>query len=251
MRYYSTVSFSNYEVTPYVKRLIGLNVGIWFFLIVILQKHFLGPNLLVFKYLGLNVNLILSDYYIWQLFTYSFVHSNGIFHILFNMFVLWMFGSELEKFWGSKFFLLYYILCGVGAAVIYLFCLSVYIFGFGGDADILYKPVVGASGAIFGLLYAYGLIYSERIIYLMMVFPIKARHFVLLIAAIELVSLLNSGFGSPIANLAHLGGIVSGLIFLNFWKIIQKMNIQRWKKLKGAVHLKILKNNDKSDVSFH
>ena len=124
-------------------------------------------------------------------------------------------------------------------------------FGFGGDAAILNKPVIGASGAIFGLLYAYGFIYSERIIYLMMVFPIRARHFVLLIAAIELVSLLNSGFSSPVANLAHLGGIVSGLVFLNFWKIIQKFSIRRWKRAKGSVHLKILKNNDRYDRDFH
>ena len=250
MRYYTTTSFSNYEMTPYVKRLIALNVGIWFFLIVIFQKHFLETPL-VFNYLGLNLNLILSDYYIWQFLSYSFLHSNGIFHIFFNMFILWMFGSELEKLWGSRFFLTYYLSCALGAAFIYLICTFTYVFGFAGDLAVLSKPVIGASGAIFGLLYAYGFIYSERIIYLMGLFPIKARHFVLLIAAIELVSLLNSGFGSPIANLAHLGGIVSGFIFLKFWKVIQAFSIRRWKKLKGSVHLKILKNNDRNDTDFH
>ncbi len=249
MRYY-TSSFTNYEMTPFVKHLITLNIAIWFFLIVIFQKHFLD-NPLVFQFLGLNLNLILSDYYIWQFLTYSFIHSNGIFHILFNMFILWMFGSELEKLWGSRFFLLYYLSCAFGAAIIYSLCLFIYVTGFGGDAAILSKPVIGASGAIFGLLYAYGFIYSERIIYLMMFFPIKARHFVLLIAAIELVSLLNSGFSSPVANLAHLGGIVAGIIFLNFWKIVQKITIRRWKKLKGSVHLKILKNDDTDDTGFH
>ncbi len=235
-------------MTSCVKRLITINIAVWFFLVVVFQKHFIDSPL-VFKYLGLNINFILSDYYFWQFLTYSFVHSNGIFHILFNMFILWMFGSELEKLWGSKFFLLYYISCGLGAAFIYLICTLIYVLGFDGDITVLSKPVIGASGAIFGLLYAYGFIYSERIIYLMMVFPIKARHFVLLIAAIELVSLLNSGFGSPIANLAHLGGIVSGVVFLNFWKIIQKITIRRWRKLKGTVHLKILKNDGKD--SFH
>ena len=249
MRQYTT-SFTNYEITSCVKRLITLNVVVWFLLIVIFQKHFLETPA-VFKFLGLNSNLILSDYYVWQFLTYSFIHSGGIFHILFNMFILWMFGSELEKLWGARFFLLYYLSCGIGAAVIYFLCLLIYVFSFGGDPSILSKPVVGASGAIFGLLYAYGFIYSERIIYFMMFFPIKARHFVILIAAIELVSLLNSGFGSPIANLAHLGGIVSGIIFLKFWKIIQKMTIRRWKKLKGSVHLKILKNNDTDNSSFH
>lgn len=249
MRYTSYIN--TYNITPYVKRLLVVNIAIWFFLVVIFQKHFLdGP--LVFKFLGLTPQLTLFDFHIWQLFTYIFIHSPSIFHILFNMFVLWMFGSELERLWGSRFFLLYYLACGVGAALIYLGCLSLYIWGFEGDTSILGRSVIGASGAIFGLLYAYGFIYSERIVYLMMIFPIKARHFTLLIAAIELVTILNSGFGSPVANLAHLGGLVSGFIFLRLWKLMQKTNLQRWKnKFKGQVHLKILKNDDKEDFDFH
>lgn len=251
MSSYQISSISTFEMTPYVKKLIAVNVGVWFFGIVVLQQYFLKSSG-IFSLFGLNPQLILSDYYAWQLLTYMFVHSNGVFHILFNMFILWMFGSELEKLWGSKFFLLYYLCCGLGAGFIYLLCLVAYVFGFNGDAAILSTPVIGASGAVFGLLYAYGIIYKERTIYLMMVIPIKAKNFVLLIAAMELVSLLNSGLGSPVANLAHLGGIASGSIFLILWKYFQKVNIKRWKREKGDVHLKIVKNDDnRSEVDFH
>ena len=114
------------------------------------------------------------------------------------------------------------------------------------------KPVIGASGAIFGLLLAYGIIYSERIIYFMMIFPIKARHFTLIIAAIELVTLLDHGFGGPVANLAHLGGLVSGLLFLKGRKWLQRSQLKRWKKQMGPRrHLKILKKDDKKDFHYH
>lgn len=247
MRYTSYIN--TYDITSCVKKLIIINIALWFFLVVIFQKHFTG-DFAVFKLLGLTPSLVFFKYYIWQIFTYIFIHAHSIFHILFNMFVLWMFGSELEKLWGSRFFLLYYIACGVGAALLYLFCLGVYILGFNGDVQALSRPVIGASGAVFGLLYAYGFIYSERIIYMMMIFPIKARNFTLLIAAIELVTLLNSGFGSPVANLAHLGGIVSGIVFLRLWKWFQKFNLQRWKKrFKGKSHLTVVKDDD--NTYFH
>lgn len=248
---FHTSSVNSYDISPIVKKIIILTVGIWFFSVVILQQHFFKSSL-VFNYLGLNPSLILEKYYIWQIFSYMFIHSNGVLHILFNMFILWMFGSELERLWGSKFFLLYYLFCGAGAALIYLACISISVFmGVELAYDILAKPVIGASGAVFGLLYAYGIIYRERIIYLMMVFPIKAIHFVCLIGAIELISLLNSGLNSPVANLAHLGGLASGALFLWSWKYFQRKGIKRWKREKGAIHLKVLKNNDKDKLQFH
>lgn len=120
--------------------------------------------------------------------------------------------------------------------------------------EIMAKPVIGASGAVFGLLLAYGIIYSERIIYLMMVFPIKARHFTLLIASIELVTILDSGLSGPVANLAHLGGLISGFLFLQFRKQLQRNYFKRLKRrgLKSP-HLKVVNNDDKtkSDFYFH
>lgn len=247
MRYVS--SSYNFQTSPYVKSLCIANVAIWFFLIVILQGYFL-QDFQVFKGLGLIPQRLFHDLWIWQIFTYMFVHASSLFHILFNMFILWMFGSELERLWGSRFFLIYYMFCGVGAGLIYLLSVWVATSFLGASPDILTRPVIGASGSIFGLLFAYGYIYSERIIYFMMFFPMKARHFTLLIAAIELVSILNHGLGSPIANLAHLGGLISGFIFLKFWPIWQRISVKRWKKLKGRMHLKVL-NDDDDEPNHH
>ena len=247
MRYIATEF--QFSMTKTVKALIIANVACWFFLVVIFQRYFAeGP--VVFNSFGLLPDFILK-YRFWQLFTYMFLHSPGVFHILFNMFVLWMFGSELERHWGSKVFLAYYLFSGVGAGLIYSTCVLISIFIFQSDASILGKPVIGASGAVFGLLLAYGIIYSERIIYFMMIFPIKARHFTLFIAAIELVTILENGFSGPVANLAHLGGLASGFLFLKGRKWLQKNQLNQWKKQMGSRHLKILKDDDKKESDFH
>ena len=152
-----------------------------------------------------------------------FVHSSGVFHILFNMFALYMFGSELERLWGPRFFLTYYAVCGIGAGLIYLLCIGLaLVFHISPGGLGLGVPMVGASGAIFGILLAYGLLFGDRIIYFMMLFPIKARYFTALIGLIEFVSLLNSGTGGTVSHLAHLSGFAAGFLFLQSGKILQK-----------------------------
>ena len=148
-------------ITPMVKKLIIINVALWLFLVLIIQKIFMSePH--IFSYLGLVPGSLLTDFFLWQPFTYMFIHSNSFFHILFNMLVLWMFGSELEGRWGGKFFLSYYLVSGAGAAVIYTFLVLIYSL-VSGNANPLLSPVIGASGATFGLILAYGLIFSEKI----------------------------------------------------------------------------------------
>ena len=242
MRYVSSVI--DFRATPVVKILAVFSTAVWFFLIVVLQQYFLSAPL-VFEWFGLSPLMIFERWRVWQFVTYMFLHAPGIFHVLLNMFILWMFGSELERLWGGRFFLTYYLSCGLGAGLIYCLVTGVYVMGFGGPSEAFQRPVIGASGAIFGLLLAYGVIFSERVIYFMMIFPIKAKHFTVLIAGIELVSMLNHGLGSPVANLAHLGGLVSGLIFLKGRKIWQRVNIKRWKK-KKTPHLKIVNGKDKT-----
>lgn len=241
MRYISNVY--NFQITPSVKLLMIASVAVWFFLVVIFQQHFLQSSE-IFNWFGLSPLMIFDQWRVWQFFTYIFLHAPGIFHVLLNMFILWMFGSELERLWGGRFFLIYYLFCGVGAGLLYCLITGIYVLGFDGPVDVFQRPVIGASGAIFGLLLAYGIIYSERVIYFMMIFPIKARHFTILIAAIELVSMLNHGLGSPVANLAHLGGLVSGLIFLKGRTIFQRIRVKRWNR-KGQIHLKIVNGEDK------
>ena len=205
------------QFSSVVKKLAIVNVGIWFVLVLIVQQFFLDQPY-VFKFLGFVPSAFLSQGFIWQPLTYMFIHSSSLFHILFNMLILWMFGSELERLWGSKFFLLYYFLCGIGASLIYFIVLSVVSLSGGSLGVISHTPVVGSSGAIFGLMLAYGMLFKDRVLYVMMIFPMKARTFVYLLVAIELLSILSNGLGGPIANLAHLGGLVTGLLFLILWK---------------------------------
>jgi membrane associated rhomboid family serine protease len=138
-----------------------------------------------------------------------FLHA-GVFHIVLNMLVLWMFGTDLERAWGTRFFWRYYFVTGIGAAVVTVVA-SLVPFGV---ADVLYlTPTVGASGAIYGLLVAYGLSFPNRPVYLYFLFPVPARVFVLIMGAIELLSSVSGG-GSNIAYSAHLGGLAVGFTYL-------------------------------------
>ena len=187
-------------LTPAVRALIVLNVA--GFLAAVMM-----PSLTV--WLGLIPALVVERLWIWQPLTYMFLHG-GVFHLLFNMLALWMFGLELERLWGTRFFVRYYLVTGVGAAATTVL-LSLLPFAF---ADDIYSAVtVGASGAIYGLLLAYGLTYPNRPIYMYFVFPIPAKIFVLIIGAISFFSSV-TGTGGGVAHAAHLGGIVVGYVYL-------------------------------------
>lgn len=232
-------------MTEMVKKLIIVNVAVWVGLVMIVEKVFFDEPF-VFRYFGLVPGSFVSDFFIWQPFTYMFVHSPNFFHILFNMLVLWMFGSELEARWGKRFFLTYYLVCGVGSGFIYIVSTLIYWLTTGNAAPLL-SPVVGASGATFGLILAYGLIFSERMVLFMFLFPMKAKYFALLLGLIELVSLINSGYSSQVSNLAHLGGVVSGFLFLTLytrWKG-QKGKGGTGRKARGRHKLKLVVDNEK------
>ena len=176
-----------------------------------------------------------------------FLHSSNSFHILFNMISLWFFGSELEHSWGSRSFLTYYLVTGVGAGLIYVFGVAIYGAFKGFETSAYIAPVIGASGAVFGVLMAYGVLFGDRVIYFFGVFPMKARFFVLILAGIEFVTLMNVGPGeSRVANLAHIGGMITGLIYLFFWtKKLQKNSKKRGKRSKGRRGLRLVVDNEK------
>ena len=232
-------------VTPVVRWLIGISVGCWLILQVIVEGYVLGSRDITWT-MGLVPHNLLSKFYVWELFTYMFLHSQNVFHIVFNMLLLWWLGSELEQRWGSRFFLLYYLVSGVGAGIIY--GAVVLIHGvIAGPSAVWTTPVVGASGAIFGLMLAYGIIFGERIVYFMMVFPMRAKWFVTILGAVEVVTLLNNGIGGgDVANLAHLGGLASGFLFLQVYTRFQQ---RRWRKQtdRRGRGLKLVVNNDKKD----
>ena len=153
-----------------------------------------------------------SPFALWQILTYGFLHGN-VTHIAFNMFALWMFGRELEWLMGSQRFLIYFLVCVVGAALVQLL-----VAGFQGG---LY-PTVGASGGVFGILLAYGLTFPNRIVMLLFPpIPMKAKYFVLIYGLLELY-LGVSGNAPGVANFAHLGGMLFGFLLLQYWSHIRR-----------------------------
>ncbi|MBC7742617.1 MAG: rhomboid family intramembrane serine protease [Bdellovibrionaceae bacterium] len=214
-------------MTPVVKRLLITIFACWFVLQVVLERV-LKVN--ISSWLILHPDHVIEKFWVWQLVTYMFFHATTSLHIVFNGIMLWFFGSELEKHWGGKFFTVYYFVCGIGAALVYCFGVSIYAAVTGARTPLLI-PILGASGALFGLLVAYGMVFADRVIYFWGLFPMKAKYFAMLAAAIDFSSLLTTGFaGSEVAYLAHLGGALVGFLFL--------MGHARWKLSQNKAKLK-------------
>jgi membrane associated rhomboid family serine protease len=175
----------------------------------------------------------------YQLITYLFMHGS-IEHILFNMFALWMFGSILENVWGGKRFLTFYILCGLGSAALHLVVLyyemaplmeTFHLLPISDQQDLLYsntfrvnEATIGASGAVFGCLAAFGYLFPNSLIYLYFFVPIKAKWFVLFYAGMELFFGIRNSAGDSVAHWAHLGGAIVGLILVIYWNKSNKRN---------------------------
>lgn len=227
---YSSHSFGP-SITPGVKILIIINVVVFFFQ-MILQLTFHADPLVSF--FALRPIYILEYYWVWQIFTYQFLHG-GFFHILFNMFALWMFGSELELYWGKKQFIKYYLISGTGAGV-FIFLLPI----------LLSTPnsvTLGASGAVFGILLAYAIYWPERTVLVFGIFPLKIKYLVLIIGLISLMGTLQMKGGGGISHIGHLGGLITGYLYLiftikkgnsfssgNSWNLLQKWKMYRQRK---------------------
>lgn len=209
-----------------------------------ITKNLLIVNVVVFlatylfRNMGVDLNNVLGlhfflapDFHIYQLFTYMFAHG-GFSHIFFNMFALWMFGCIVERTWGPKKFLTYYIVCGVGAGLfqelaqfaiaseqLSHFTLAQTMKVANANAAFLNLwTTVGASGAVYGILLAFGMLYpEERIFIFPLPVPIKAKWFVMGYAAIELF-MAYSSTGDGVAHLAHLGGMVFGFFLIRYWR---------------------------------
>jgi membrane associated rhomboid family serine protease len=191
------------------------------------------------------------EYRFWQIFTYAFLHGD-VMHLFLNLMMLVFIGGELESVWGTRRFVFYYFFCSICAGLLYLFLQMVVWRGTG-----LYTPMVGASGAIYGLLMAYGLIFGERVLLFMMLFPMKAKHFVWILAAIEFMTTVYSGRGG-LASAAHLGGMVAGLGYLwgkAYLSLAKKRRAQgltltgKVRKKRSSQHLKLVINNEREEES--
>jgi membrane associated rhomboid family serine protease len=223
-------------IPPVIKNLIIINGLVW------LAEMTLGSNISEWMFNMFALHDVHSALFKpHQLVTYMFLHDNhGFQHILFNMFALWMFGAVLENYWGAKRFLTFYMVSGIGAAVFHLAVLyhemapvmdQFHLLLPEQQQELLNDPsfrvneaTVGASGAIFGCLAAFGYLFPNQYIYLYFFVPIKVKWFVLGYAAVELFSGVNSAAGDNVAHWAHLGGGLVGLLLVIYWNRTNRRN---------------------------
>lgn len=208
---------------PVIKNLLILNGLFWFAQITI------GKDLVPMEEL-FSLHYVRSEYFKpWQFITYMFLHDPGsFFHILFNMFALWMFGSTLENLWGSKRFLIFYLVCGIGAAGVHMLALWYDIdqaaaLARMGSIDpaefgmILNVPTMGASGAVMGIFAAFAYTFPNSQMYIMpFPFPVKAKYAMIGLIALDLFGGFSSR-SSGVAHFAHVGGALVGIVLLMFW----------------------------------
>jgi membrane associated rhomboid family serine protease len=196
----SSFSFGPGPISTALKVLIGVNVALFLLTTAVPQLRIT---------LGLVPMWVVQDLRVWTLVTYMFVHT-GVLHILFNMLALWMFGAELEGVWGTRYFLKFYFVTGIGAG---LLTVLVALVPFGPTARLYTSDIIGASGAVYGLLLAYAIYFPNRPIYMYFVFPIPARIFVLIMGGLAFfLSISDSGGG--VANATHLGGLLIAYVYL-------------------------------------
>jgi len=231
---------SNYQnnsfldaITPVTRSLLIINFIIWVGCLLI-------PYSLVPNHLGLHY-FMSKDFYLFQLVTYMFTHVDFS-HLFFNMFALFMFGSVLERTWGPKRYLTYYFITGIGAGLIQLLVIHIGVqsdlvkFGLTDlppyELSVFYNSIpttIGASGAVFGLLLAFGMLYPNAPLYLMFIpIPIKAKYFVIGYGLIEFFFGVSNRAGDNIAHFAHLGGMLFGIIMILYWKKKDKNNDYRY-----------------------
>jgi membrane associated rhomboid family serine protease len=228
---------------PVVKNILIVN-GLFFLAVVVLEEKFridLTDKLGLYFYKSPKFKPL-------QLFSHLFMHGS-IMHLFSNMFALWMFGSMMENVWGSKRFFVYYLVTGIGAAVLHMAVLAYTYYDItsgvdqaalneilvgGGDLlaqhmnyanpsyaainNLLNTPTVGASGAVFGVLLAYGMYFPNAVVYVYFAIPLKAKYFVAIYGLFELYAGFANNPGDNVAHFAHLGGMLFGFFLIRYWQ---------------------------------
>lgn len=196
----ATISFS--PLTPAVKWLLIINTALFVVHFFVARSGLAA----IFLALGLSPRELLTGFAFWQPFTYMFIHSaTSLSHILFNMLSLYMFGAPIEQAWGTRRFLRFYFVCGLGAAA-FIVVLNLLF----GSID---TRTIGASGAVYGLLLAFGMLFPEQMVLFAFIFPMKAKYFVAIIGAIVFFSSIGDA-GGGISHFAHLGGMVVAWLYI-------------------------------------
>jgi membrane associated rhomboid family serine protease len=192
-------------MTPAVRAIIYTNIAAF-----LITSFAPDPTVrLLFGLLGLTPQAVVGRGWIWQIASYLFLHG-GLMHILFNMLMVWMFGVELERRWGTRAFTTYYFVTGVGAG---LSVVLVSLLPFAATRASYAAVTIGASGAVYGLIMAWALVFPDRVLMFMMMFPLPMRVYALLMGAIAFYSALGAS-GSTVSHFAHLGGLAVGYLYL-------------------------------------
>jgi len=213
-------------LTPTVKKLLIIT-GICFILQYVIPVMLDLPFVSIFALIPV---LAVQKFFLWQLVTYMFLHG-GILHLIVNMLMLWMFGGELESYWGSKRFLIFYLSAGVFAGIISII-----------SYFDMKNPIVGASGGIYALLIAYGFMFPNRRLLFFGIFPMQTKYFVMLVCLMTFWVAFSEG-GGNVAHFAHIGGIFFGIIYMKFG---QWINIAgRYRNLKKEARKNKLKSRFK------
>jgi membrane associated rhomboid family serine protease len=229
-------SFS--QLPEIIKNLLIIN-GLLFFATITLDNFGIDLNKLLALYQFQSPNFRPH-----QLITHFFMHGDFT-HLFFNMFAIWMFGKTLENIWGAKRFLTFYIITALGAAAIHIFVIQYQIFQLAESSEMLElakkglyntsninslrltqlvsTPTVGASGALFGILLAFGMLFPNTLLYIYFAIPIKVKYFVIIYGALELYAGISNNPADNVAHFAHLGGMLFGYLLLKYW---QKNNTQ-------------------------
>jgi membrane associated rhomboid family serine protease len=203
-------------MTPLVRVFLGLNFGVYLLSTVDRTLHYYFLD----QWFSLIPLAVTAGFQVWRLVTYMFLHAPTPLHILFNMFILWMFGPEVERVLGRRRFVVYYFITGIGAGLC-SYAINPWSI----------NPVEGASGAMYGLLLAFALFFPNRELLLFFVIPIKAKYLVVGLAVMELLFSLSSS-SDGIAHAAHLGGLLFGLAYLKRRTLLPDMKYH-WLRLRG------------------
>ncbi len=237
------------RLTPAIKVLLIASIAIY--LIQHTLDQFFGFH--ITHTLGLVPEKFVLGFAFWQIVTYSFLHGPP-WHLFFNMLMLLFIGIEIEARWGVRKFLKYYFFCVVSAGLAYILMQFVMV-------DRLSQPMVGASGGIFGLLIAYGILFGERTMLFMMLFPMKAKHFIWILAGIEIMTLVYSP-GASLSGVAHLAGMAAGFVYLvgtAYYRLhyaskskalLGKITDRKSRKKKDATHLRLVSNKPPNPKEF-
>jgi membrane associated rhomboid family serine protease len=220
---YQTYNFgSPFGLTPAIKWLLIMNTGVYILQMIIPPEYYLYE-------LGLVPKKIHTEFWIWQFVTYMFLHGSFM-HLFFNMFGLWMFGAEIERYWGTKEFLKYYFLTGIGAGIFSTI--------FSWNSII---PTIGASGAIYGILVAFAMVFPEKYIFIYFILPVKAKYVVAGYMVLTFIGTI-SQTNDDVAHIAHLGGGLIGFLYLKSdWRLSQL-----WFKIKDYLREKKIKKRFRS-----